>query len=64
LPKLNVFPAPQPLSPEEQILARFVTEAPPAERAAFLDAQRQADSSLDIATIHIPPLDPPVKGSN
>ncbi len=64
LPKLDVFPAPQPLSPEEEILARFATQASPAERALFLDAQRQAETPLPIAAIHIPPLDPPVKGDN
>jgi hypothetical protein len=64
LPKLDVFPAPQPLSPEEEVLARFATQAAPAERALFLDAQRQPDTPLHIATINIPPLDSPVKGDN
>lgn len=64
LPKLEIFPAPQPLSPEERILARFATQAAPDERALLLDAQRPPDAPLHIATINIPPLEPLVQGEN
>jgi hypothetical protein len=59
LPKLDVFPTPQPLTPEEQVLAVFAAKAPLTERQALLDAQKQADAPLSIAALQIQPLDPP-----
>jgi len=69
LPKRDVFPSPQPLSPGEQVLVDFAARAPKAEREAFVDAQKQADEPTAIAAIRIlplqiPPLEPPRPGAN
>ena len=64
LPKLEIFPSPQPLSPEEQALANFAVHATPSERESLIAAQRQADAPLHIAAIHIEPLEPPTAGAN
>jgi hypothetical protein len=56
-PKLDVFPLPQPLSPEEQALSTFATEVPEKQRQAILDAQKNVDAPLNIAAIHIQPLE-------
>jgi hypothetical protein len=64
LPKLDIFPTPVPLTPQEQALVDFATHAPAQERQALLDAQKQMDKPLTIAAIRIPPLEPPDKGEN
>jgi len=69
LPKREVFPTPQPLSPGEQVLVDFAARAPKAEREAFVDAQKQAAEPTAIAAIRIPPLqipplEPPGLGAN
>jgi hypothetical protein len=64
LPKLDVFPSPQPLSPEEKALVSFAARAPEPVRQALIDAQTQADAPLNIAAIEIQPLDPPDQGGN
>jgi len=64
LPKLDVFPTPRPLTPEEQALAEFAAQATKSERESFLKAQQQADAPLHIAAIHIEPLEPPSPGAN
>jgi hypothetical protein len=56
-PKLDVFPLPQPLSPEEQALYTFATQVPEKQRQAILDAQKNVDAPLNIAAIHIQPLE-------
>ncbi len=61
LPKLDVFPTPQPLTPEEQAFAVFLARAPESVRQSFFEAQAKADAPLSIAAIHIEPLDPPDK---
>ncbi len=58
LPKLDVFPTPHPLTPEERGLATVATEAPMSMRKALLEAQTQDDAPVRIAAIHIPPLEP------
>jgi hypothetical protein len=58
LPKLDVFPTPQPLTPEEQALVHYVTNTPPSERKTLLAVQNQSDAPLSIAAIEIPPLQP------
>ena len=63
-PKLDVFPLPQPLSPEEQALYAFATQVPEKQRQAILDAQKNADAPLDIAAIHIQPLEISDTGKN
>lgn len=64
LPKLDVFPTPQPLSPEEHALVAFVTQAPDKERRAVVDAQQSQEAPLAIASIKIPPIAPPEEGKN
>lgn len=63
-PKLDVFPTPQPLTPEEQALALFAAHAPEPERKSLIEAQEQADAPLGIAAIHIQPLESPAQGAN
>lgn len=64
LPKLAVFPTPQPLTPAEQALAEYAAHAPQADRQALLEAQKQIDEPLSIAAIEIQPLEPPDGGGN
>jgi hypothetical protein len=64
LPKLDVFPAPQPLTAEERALYTFATAVPEGQRQAVLEAQKKADAPLDLAAIHIPPLEVPEQGKN
>jgi hypothetical protein len=64
LPKLDVFPAPQPLTPAEQALIAYVAHAPNAERQSLVDAQKRLDAPLTIAALEIKPLEPPEPGGN
>ena len=64
LPKREVFPTPQPLSPEERAFANFVARATETERQSFIEAQKRDDAPLSIAAIEIQPLDPPNQGGN
>jgi hypothetical protein len=63
-PKLDVFPLPQPLSPEEQALYAFATQVPVEQRQAVLAAQKNDDAPLNIAAIHIQPLEMSDPGKN
>ena len=64
LPKLDVFPTPQPLTPQEQALAVFAAKTPLPKLHALADAQMQADAPLNIAAIDIQPLDPSAQSGN
>jgi hypothetical protein len=64
LPKREVFPTLQPLSPEERAIANFVARATETERQSFFEAQKRDDAPLSIAAIEIQPLDPPNQGGN
>jgi hypothetical protein len=64
LPKLEVFPTPQPLTPAEQELASYAANAPVPERQSLIEANKQSEAPLRIAAIHIPPLEAPDKGAN
>ena len=64
LPKLDVFPTPQPLSPEERALVEFAAHAPQSERESLMAAQREADAPLRITAIEIMPLESPAAGPN
>lgn len=69
LPKRDIFPSPQPLSPAEQVLVDFAARAPKAERQAFVAAPKQAADQITIAAIDIPPiqipaLEPPKPGTH
>ena len=57
LPKLDVFPTPQPLTPEERAFVVLITQTPTPVRNALLAAQEQDDAPVHIAAIHIPPLE-------
>lgn len=56
LPKKELFPTPQPLSPELQALAQFVARAPEAQRRQLVDAQAKLDAPITIAPLQIAPL--------
>jgi hypothetical protein len=62
-PKLDVFPAPQPLSAQEQALMALAKQRPELRREA-LARQKQEDAPLQIFTIQIPPIPPPDEGRN
>jgi hypothetical protein len=70
LPKLDVFPTQQPLSPEEQAFVEFAARAPEPERQSLVEAQARTDAPIDIATIQaietikIQPLETPEEGGN
>ena len=64
LPKLAIFPTPQPLSPQEQALVNFAAHATAPERESLIAAQVQADAPLHISAIQIEPLQPPAAGAN
>ena len=64
LPKLDVFPTPQPLTPAEKTLESYTAHASEAERKALVEAQKRMDAPLSIAAIDIQPLEPPEKGGN
>ena len=56
-PKLEVFPAPQPLSEEEQALLAIATARSDAARENLIASQHQLQTPLQISAIEIPPLD-------
>jgi hypothetical protein len=58
LPKLDVFPTPQPLTAGERALVVVVTETPLPARQALIEAQSLDHLPVRIAEIHIPPLEP------
>jgi hypothetical protein len=58
LPKLDVFPTPQPPTAEEQALAAFISRASDSERKALIESQKQLQAPISIAAIRIPPLEP------
>jgi hypothetical protein len=62
LPKLDVFPTPQPLTAEERALVLVVTETPLPAREALVETQRLDAVPVRIAEIQIPPLEPPAQG--
>jgi hypothetical protein len=55
-PKLDVFPTPQPLTPEEQVLVAAATDSSPVVQAALQTPQITGDAPLSIASLDIPPL--------
>lgn len=64
LPKLDVFPTPQPLTLAEQALAAYAALAPEPERQSLIEAQKQVEAPLTIAAIQIQPLEPPDHDGN
>jgi hypothetical protein len=64
LPKLDVFPTPQPLTPAEQELVAYIAHAPETELQSLVDAQKQMDAPISIAALEIQPLRPPEPAGN
>ncbi|WP_058186068.1 hypothetical protein [Terracidiphilus gabretensis] len=64
LPKLDVFPTPQPLSSQERALIRYVAHIPEPDRRALAAAEDQPIAPLAIAAIQIHPLEPLDKSEN
>jgi len=62
-PKLDVFPAPRPLSPQEQALVALARQSAEVRQQA-LPAQGDDDAPLQISAIQIPPIPPPDEGEN
>ncbi len=58
-PKQDVFPLPQPLSPEEQALIAIATAPVASGRENLIASQHQLDAPLQISAINIPPLTKP-----
>lgn len=63
LPKLDVFPAPTPLTPQERALAEYVAQTPQAARLALAQSE-QEETPPTVASIHVMPLNPPDEGAN
>jgi hypothetical protein len=57
LPKLDMFPAPTPLSPQEQRLLAFASHTSPAAAQQLAEAQQHIDDPIQISPISIRPLD-------
>jgi len=55
LPKLDQFPAPTPLTPEERALITLV-QRHPRDAEIFAELQKQADKPVEIERIRIAPL--------
>lgn len=64
LPKLDVFPTPQPLTREEQALVAYVARVPEAERKSLVEDQKRMDAPLTIEALEIKPLAPPEPQGN
>ncbi len=56
LPKLDVFPTPTPLSPQEQALVAFAKYGPPAVQRAVLQDQKDWNTPDTIAGLQPHPL--------
>lgn len=56
LPKLQVFPAPEPLSAEERAAIAFMAQAPPDVKKQVVEAQEHLGDPIQIAAIEIRPL--------
>jgi len=55
LPKLDVFPTPRPLSPEEQALVSFAKQGPAAVQRAVLQDQKHWDEVTALSSLQMPP---------
>lgn len=51
LPKLDVFPTPRPLTPEEQALVAFAKQGPPAVQRAVIEDQKHWDDPVIVAEL-------------
>jgi hypothetical protein len=57
LPKLDVFPTPQPLSPEERAILAFEDQAPLGMKKNVLEEHEHLGDPITIAEMKIQPLD-------
>ena len=64
LPKRDLFPTPQPLTPAEQAFIRYVATAPEQDRRSLLEAQAKQDAPLAISAIKIAPITIPDQSGN
>lgn len=64
MPKREVFPTPQPFTPQERALVTYAAHAPEQERRSLIETQKEMDAPLSIAAIHIEPLEPPENSGN
>ncbi len=76
LPKLDVFPTPEPPSPQERALAVLAARTPQPELRALAKSQEQEvpstvaslpvlqEVSLTVASLHVMPLEWPDEGKN
>jgi hypothetical protein len=62
--KLEVFPTPQPLGPQEQALVQLASPAATPARQALLETKPQSDAPLEISAIRVPPISTPDEGKN
>lgn len=62
-PKLDVFPAPLPLSAQEQALVALSTSASDVARETYEASRRQMEAPLQISAIEIPPINAPEQGN-
>jgi hypothetical protein len=51
MPKLDVFPSPRPLSPEEQALVAFALRAPSEAKKAVVEDQQHWDDPIIVADL-------------
>ena len=56
LPKLEQFPAPEPMTAEERAFVAFVTRDPTEAQQILADMRKRADAPIEIQPIQIPPL--------
>jgi hypothetical protein len=63
LPQLDVFPAPQPLSAQEQALLALATAPSDTARENLIASQRALNAPLQISAIEIPPITMPNEGN-
>jgi hypothetical protein len=63
-PKLDVFPAPRPLSAQEKALVALATTPSDSGRESPVADQRKSDAPLQISAIQIPPINFPGEGNN
>lgn len=61
-PRLDIFPAPQPLSPQEQTLVAIATAQSASARESLMASQQRLDAPLQISAIEIPPITAPDEG--
>jgi hypothetical protein len=67
LPRLAVFPTPQPLTPQELALTVYASQLHSPEPKPLAATTERPDTPISIAAIQIPliqPLEPPSEGAN